>query len=100
MKKYLLIILLFVSLISFAQDSEYSYKIKLQGVTDSMSANSIMDVMENVFQTKTPFNDTTRCFEFKSKMCVNETGFGYVMRDESYIVTLFDKQESIKKEEK
>jgi hypothetical protein len=96
MKKIFLIILLFTSSIIFAQDSiEYSYKIKLQGVTDKISASNIMDIMEGVFQTKTPFNDTTCCFEFQTKMCVNGTGFSYVMKDETYIVLLFDKQEII-----
>lgn len=103
MKKILLILsLLFIFTSAIlAQDNEYYYKIKLQGVTDITSANNITELLENIFKNKTPFNDSTCCFEFQSKMCVNPTGFYYVMRDESYVVLLFDKQEIVmtKKEE-
>lgn len=95
MRKLLVVFLLFISSFMVAQNSEFNYKIKLLGVTDATSAATISDVLEDIFRTKTPFNDTTCCFEFKSKMCVNETGFEFVMRDESYSVLLFDKQEII-----
>lgn len=91
--------LLFIGSFGYAQDTQYNYKIKLFGVTDLASANGVRELMQDVFRTNTVFNDSSQCFEFTSRMCVNETGFEYLMADESYKVLLFCKDEIVAKKE-
>lgn len=93
MKKILTILFVMFSMAIFAQTTSYSYKIKLFGVTDSVSASGISDIMKDIFQTNHLYNNTTSCFEFNSKMSINGTGFGYSVGDEGYIVSLFEKKE-------
>lgn len=87
--------MLFFSIKMFSQTSIFSYKIKLQGVTDSISAYRVSDVMHNMFQARMSYNNSTECFEFNSKINMNETGFEYNMTDEGYKVIIFEKKEFI-----
>lgn len=87
-----------MSLSVFSQTPLYSYQIKLQGVTDSVAAVGVADLMKDVFRVKADYNNATGLFDFSSPMSINETGFEYQMRDEGYRVTIFEKKEFIKEE--
>ncbi len=100
MKKFLTLLLIMISLSTFAQ--KYEYKIKLEDVTNMGEAKMATDYLRDLFKTYPTFNDSTDCFEFKADLSVNQTNFESIMNDEGYIVLFFEKKGliGIKEEEK
>lgn len=100
MKKIATLIFILMSCFVYSQTSQdlYSYKIKLQGVTNPEEAKAATDYIRVMFKTNPVFNDSLDCFEFNSYVGVVENGFRYYIQDTGYQLISFTKEVAKKTE--
>ena len=94
MKK--IVIILFLLITSFAY-SQYSYSVKLKGVTTPELAKSPSEYIEMTFKTNPSFNDSLDAIEFKLEIPIVHNAFKYMIEEEGYHLIIFNR---VKLEEK
>lgn len=95
--KHIIIIFLFSTNFLYSQ---YSYSVKLKGVTTPELAKSPSEYIGMTFKTQPTFNDSLDFIEFKIQTPIVQNAFKYMIEEEGYHLILFNrvKLEEEKKE--
>lgn len=100
MKKILIISILILTLKSFSQD--FTYKIKIQNISNLSEAKMITDHLRNLFKCYPTFNDSLDTFIFTSRENISQSTLNITLSQNGYIIQKYDRfirQEIIIKEE-
>lgn len=92
--KHIIIIFLFSTNLLYSQ---YSYSVKLNGITTPELAKSPSEYIGMTFKTNPAFNDSLDAIEFKLEIPIVHNAFKYMIEEEGYRLILFNR---VKLEEK
>ena len=88
MKKIVTILFLLITYFTYSQ---YSYSVKLKGVTTAELAKSPSEYIGMTFKTNPTFNDSLEAIEFKLEIPIVHNAFKYMIEEEGYRLILFNR---------